>query len=75
MAKYAAQDPRVVAAKGDRSWQEYTSARKAHYERQLAEALRRPVSQRAPYRLHLRWLCRETLRRLGVGLQLDEADH
>lgn len=48
MAKYAVQDPRVLAAKGDRSWQEYTSARKAHYERQLVDALRR----RYPNALH-----------------------
>ena len=41
MAKHAAQDARVLAAKGNRSWQEYVSERKAHYEKQYAEALRR----------------------------------
>lgn len=41
MAKHAAQDAKVLAAKGNRSWQEYVSERKAHYEKQYAEALRR----------------------------------
>lgn len=41
MAKHAAQDAKVLAAKGNRSWQEYVSERKAYYEKQFAEALRR----------------------------------
>lgn len=41
MAKHAVQDAKVLAAKGNRSWQEYVSERKAHYEKQFAEALRR----------------------------------
>ena len=45
MARHAAQDPKVVAAKGDRSWQEYTSERKAHYERRFAQALREKYSK------------------------------
>lgn len=48
MAVHGAQDPKVVAAKGDRSWQDYTSARKAYYEKRMAEALK----QRYPKALH-----------------------
>jgi hypothetical protein len=48
MAKHAAQDARVLAAKGHRSWQEYVSERKAYYERKFAQALR----DRYPKALH-----------------------
>ena len=48
MAEHGAQDPKVVAAKGDRSWQEYTSERKAYYEKQMLAALKR----RYPNALH-----------------------
>ncbi len=41
MAKHAAQDPQVLAAKGNRSWQEYVSARKAYYEKKFAAVLRK----------------------------------
>lgn len=34
-------DPRVVAAKGDRSWQEYVSQRKARYEGKMRDAIKR----------------------------------
>jgi len=36
-------DPRVVQAKGDRSWFDYLSQRKAHQELLLAEAVRKAV--------------------------------
>lgn len=48
MAKYGMQDPKVVAAKGGQSWQEYTSMRKGYYERQMYDALKR----RYPHALH-----------------------
>jgi hypothetical protein len=48
MAKHAAQDARVLASKGNRSWQEYVSERKAFYEKQFSKALRR----RYPKALH-----------------------
>jgi hypothetical protein len=48
MAKWGAQDPKVMAAKGNRSWQEYTSERKAYYEKQLHAAVKR----RYPNALH-----------------------
>jgi hypothetical protein len=48
MAEHGAQDPRVMAAKGDHSWQEYTSVRKAHYEKQLWAEIKR----RYPNALH-----------------------
>jgi hypothetical protein len=48
MASLGAQDPKVLAAKGDRSWQEYTSDRKAHYERETHAALK----DRYPNALH-----------------------
>jgi hypothetical protein len=44
MAKLGAQDPKVVAAKGNRSWQEYTSERKAYYEKQLHAAIKQRYS-------------------------------
>ena len=34
-------DPRVVAAKGTRSWQEYVSQRKAYYEGRMRDAIKR----------------------------------
>ncbi|HOW64570.1 MAG TPA: redoxin domain-containing protein [Candidatus Paceibacterota bacterium] len=36
----AQHDPRVVAAKGDRSWQDYVSQRKAYYEGKMREAVK-----------------------------------
>jgi peroxiredoxin Q/BCP len=45
MARHAAQDPKVLAAKGSRSWQEYTSERKAYYERKFAQTLRKAYPQ------------------------------
>lgn len=48
LAEAAGQDPKVLAAKGSRSWQEYVSLRKAYYETRLANALKR----RYPNALH-----------------------
>lgn len=41
MARLAAQDPQVLAAKGNRSWQEYVSQRKAYSEGKMREAVKR----------------------------------
>lgn len=43
------QDPRVVAAKGERSWFEYISERKGHQERIISNAIRRGVPDRRLY--------------------------
>jgi hypothetical protein len=40
-AKHGAEDPLVVAAKGRRSWQEYVSERKGHYESKMRDAVKR----------------------------------
>jgi hypothetical protein len=48
LARQGAEDPKVVAAKGNRSWQEYVSERKAHYEKQMETAIKR----RYPNALH-----------------------
>jgi hypothetical protein len=41
MARLASQDPQVLAAKGERSWQDYVSQRKAYYEGRMREAVKR----------------------------------
>jgi hypothetical protein len=41
MARLASHDAKVVAAKGERSWQEYVSQRKAYYEGKMREAVKR----------------------------------
>lgn len=38
---YGQHDPRVVAAKGQRSWQDYVSQRKAYYEGKMRDAIKR----------------------------------
>ena len=38
---HAQHDPRVLAAKGQRSWQEYVSQRKAYYEGKMRDAIKR----------------------------------
>ena len=38
---YGQHDPRVVAAKGNRSWQVYVSQRKAYYEGRMRDAIKR----------------------------------
>ncbi|MHC4404455.1 MAG: hypothetical protein ACYTG0_32785, partial [Planctomycetota bacterium] len=43
------QDPKVVAAKGDESWFDYISRRKAHQELPISEAVRRQVPDRRLY--------------------------
>jgi hypothetical protein len=42
-------DPRVVKAKGDRSWFDYISERKAHQEAIIAQAVRKAVPDRKLY--------------------------
>lgn len=42
-------DPRVIAAIGNRSWFEYSSERKAHYEDIVAKAVREAVPDRELY--------------------------
>jgi hypothetical protein len=41
IARLATQDPKVLAAKGERSWQEYVTQRKAYYEGRMREAIKR----------------------------------
>jgi len=48
-AKFWKQDPRIIEAKGDRSWYEYVSERKANMERTIAEAVRDAVPDRQLY--------------------------
>jgi hypothetical protein len=43
------QDPKVLAAKGDKSWLEYTSKRKAHYEQIVTDAIRTQAPKRKLY--------------------------
>jgi len=43
------QDPRVLAAKGDKSWFDYISQRKGHQERIISDAIRRAVPDRVLY--------------------------
>lgn len=42
-------DPRIVKAKGERSWFDYVSERKAHQERIISEAIRGAVPDRVLY--------------------------
>ncbi len=42
-------DPRILKAKGDRSWFDYVSERKAHQELIIAESVRRAVPDRMLY--------------------------
>jgi hypothetical protein len=46
---YWAQDPQVVAAKGDSSWYDYASRRVAHYEQVISDASIAAVPDRALY--------------------------
>ena len=43
------QDPRIVAAKGTRSWADYISERKGRYEKIIADVVRAAVPQRDLY--------------------------
>jgi hypothetical protein len=47
--RYWSQDPKVMAAKGDREWYDYISERKAHQELILSEAFRAAVPDRQLY--------------------------
>ncbi len=47
--RFWAQDPRVVAAKGERSWHDYLSERKAHQELIVSEAVRKAFPDRRLY--------------------------
>ena len=47
--KYWKRDPRVVKAKGRRRWFEYTSARKAHHEQIITDAVRKALPDRTLY--------------------------
>jgi len=46
---YWEQDPRIVAAKGGRSWHDYISQRKGHFETIIANAVRTAVPHRSLY--------------------------
>lgn len=46
---YWEQDPRIVAAKGNRSWHDYISERKGRYEKIIADVVRAAVPQRELY--------------------------
>ena len=48
-AKYWERDPEVMAAKGDRSWFDYISERKAHQETIITRAVREAVPDRMLY--------------------------
>jgi hypothetical protein len=47
--KFAAQDPKVMAAKGKREWFDYISDRKAYQESFITKAVRQAVPNRRPY--------------------------
>ena len=47
--KYWQQDPKIIAAKGDREWYDYISERKAHQELIISEAMREAVPDRLYY--------------------------
>lgn len=47
--KYWQQDPKIIAAKGDREWYDYISERKAHQELIVSEAMREAVPDRLYY--------------------------
>ena len=42
-------DPRVLAAKGERTWEDYLSSRKAHHEGIVTEAVRKALPDRRAY--------------------------
>lgn len=50
-----AQDPKVAAARGERSWFDYISERKARQERIISEALRAAVPDRLLYLYYTTW--------------------